>query len=364
MIVIGLDVHKQSVTAVAVDEAGRPLDGEADPGRQRRAARLGGRARRRAAVGGRGLPAAHPLARTAATQRRRRRGAGAAEADRAGTACRQDTRQVGPDRCARRSPAPRSARPDLSRPRPDERVYREIKLLVDHRDDLVDQRRRTQQRLRWHLLQLDPTFQVPLRMLGRSSHLERVAPLACPPRPRAAGAARARTRQTLPAAQPTDRGARPGTRTTSQRHRAGAARAARLRRRHRREAARRDRPRRPLPLRRAARPPQRRRTARSKLRHAASATGSTAAATANSTPPSTESRSPRPATTRRHANTSNANEPRARADAKRSAASNDSSSASSSTHSKRARLDIGATLAQVMVVAPETSLAGNSLSCL
>ena len=26
MIVIGLDVHKQSVTAVAVDEAGRPLD--------------------------------------------------------------------------------------------------------------------------------------------------------------------------------------------------------------------------------------------------------------------------------------------------------------------------------------------------
>ena len=41
--------------------------------------------------------------------------------------------------------------PDLSRPRPDEQVYREIKLLVDHRDDLVDQRRRTQQRLRWHL---------------------------------------------------------------------------------------------------------------------------------------------------------------------------------------------------------------------
>src|SRR5439155_1995125 len=41
--------------------------------------------------------------------------------------------------------------PNLSRPRADERVYREIKLLVDHREDLVDQRRRTQQRLRWHL---------------------------------------------------------------------------------------------------------------------------------------------------------------------------------------------------------------------
>jgi transposase len=64
--------------------------------------------------------------------------------------------------------------PDLSRPRAGEQLHREIKLLVDHRDDLVDQRRRTQQRLRWHLFQLDPTFAVPLRMLGRSSHLDRV----------------------------------------------------------------------------------------------------------------------------------------------------------------------------------------------
>jgi transposase len=65
--------------------------------------------------------------------------------------------------------------PDLSRPQPGEQASREIKLLVDHRDDLVDQRRRTQQRLRWHLFQLDPTYVVPLRMLGRRSHLERVS---------------------------------------------------------------------------------------------------------------------------------------------------------------------------------------------
>jgi transposase len=64
--------------------------------------------------------------------------------------------------------------PDLPRPQPGERVHREIKLLVDHRDDLVDERRRTQQRLRWHLFELDPTLVVPLRMLGRASHLERV----------------------------------------------------------------------------------------------------------------------------------------------------------------------------------------------
>src|SRR5262249_25405044 len=63
--------------------------------------------------------------------------------------------------------------PDLSRPRPEERLYREIKLLVDHREDVVDQRRRTQRRLRWHLHALDPTFVVPLRTLSRGSHLER-----------------------------------------------------------------------------------------------------------------------------------------------------------------------------------------------
>jgi transposase len=65
--------------------------------------------------------------------------------------------------------------PGLSRPRPDERVYREIKLLVDHREDLVAQRTRSQQRLRWHLHQLDPTYQVPLRRLDRATQLERVA---------------------------------------------------------------------------------------------------------------------------------------------------------------------------------------------
>jgi transposase len=64
--------------------------------------------------------------------------------------------------------------PDLGRPRPNERVYRELKLLVDHRDDLVDQRRRTQQRLRWHLHQLDPTYVVPPRRLDRALHLDRV----------------------------------------------------------------------------------------------------------------------------------------------------------------------------------------------
>jgi len=174
MIVIGLDVHKQSVTAVAVDEAGRPLE------------------EKLILVGSDELPS----------------WAAALDSERlwAVEDCRQLTRwlerqllSVGeevvrvppkltvPERRAGRTRGKsdpidalaiaRAAirEPCLSRPRPDERVYREVKLLVDHRDDLVDQRRRIQQRLRWHLFQLDPTYQVPLRMLGRSSHLERVA---------------------------------------------------------------------------------------------------------------------------------------------------------------------------------------------
>jgi transposase len=174
MIVIGLDVHKHSVTAVAVDEAGRPV-GE-----------------RSVAVGSEELLGwASPLA---------------AERLWAIEDCRQLTRWLErqllsfgeelvrvppkltvPERRAGRTRGKsdpidalaiaRAAlrEPDLGRPRPGEQIFRELKLLVDHRDDLVDQRRRTQQRLRWHLHALDPTFVVPLRMLSRSSHLERVS---------------------------------------------------------------------------------------------------------------------------------------------------------------------------------------------
>src|SRR5215207_2082236 len=64
--------------------------------------------------------------------------------------------------------------PRLSRPRPDEQPFRELKLLVDHRDDLVDERRRAQQRLRWHLHQLDRSLAVPAKALDRPAQLDRV----------------------------------------------------------------------------------------------------------------------------------------------------------------------------------------------
>jgi transposase len=65
--------------------------------------------------------------------------------------------------------------PELDGPRAGEQTLRELKLLVDHRDDLVDERRRCQQRLRWHLHELDPSLQVPLGALDRAVWLERLS---------------------------------------------------------------------------------------------------------------------------------------------------------------------------------------------
>jgi transposase len=56
----------------------------------------------------------------------------------------------------------------------DERAL-ELRLLVDHREDLVATRTRDQARLRWHLHDLDPTFSVPARALDRPLWWRRVS---------------------------------------------------------------------------------------------------------------------------------------------------------------------------------------------
>jgi transposase len=173
MIVVGLDVHKESVTAVAVDEAGRPLGEKvivvgsdellgwaSSFGAERLWAvedcrQLTRWLEQQLLSVGEDLVRVPP--KLTVPERRAGRTRGKSDPIDALAIARAALRE-----------------PGLSRPRADERIYREIKLLVDHRDDLVEQRSRTQQRLRWHLHQLDPTYLVPLRMLGRSSHLERV----------------------------------------------------------------------------------------------------------------------------------------------------------------------------------------------
>ena len=69
--------------------------------------------------------------------------------------------------------------PDLPAARLDG-PQRELRLLVDHRDDLVRERTRIQSRIRWHLHEIDPTLQVRSRGLrsqtrrrpGRSRQLQ------------------------------------------------------------------------------------------------------------------------------------------------------------------------------------------------
>ena len=55
-----------------------------------------------------------------------------------------------------------------------EGVEREIRLLVDHREDLVAERTRAQNRLLWHLHELEPGWQLPAGSLSTLKTLERV----------------------------------------------------------------------------------------------------------------------------------------------------------------------------------------------
>lgn len=53
-------------------------------------------------------------------------------------------------------------------------IERDIKQLLDHREDQVWERTRIQARLRWHLHDIDPSFEVPLRALDRLCWLDRI----------------------------------------------------------------------------------------------------------------------------------------------------------------------------------------------
>ncbi len=49
---------------------------------------------------------------------------------------------------------------------------REVRVLVDHREDLVTERTRIQSRLRWHLHELEPGYRIPARSLNRFKTLD------------------------------------------------------------------------------------------------------------------------------------------------------------------------------------------------
>jgi transposase len=172
MIVVGLDVHKHSLTAVAVDELGRTLAEHAGAVGEEVVewARSLGEERLWAVEDCRHvtrgleqtlLAQSERLVRVpprlTAPQRRRGRTRGKSDSIDALAVARAALQE-----------------PGLDGPRAGEETLRELKLLVDHRDDLVAERRRCQQRLRWHLHELDSTLAVPLGALDRALWLERL----------------------------------------------------------------------------------------------------------------------------------------------------------------------------------------------
>lgn len=66
--------------------------------------------------------------------------------------------------------------PDLPVAQP-EGASRDVRLLVDHREDLVAERTRIVNRLRWHLHELAPGYELPIRSLNRTSSWTAVAEL-------------------------------------------------------------------------------------------------------------------------------------------------------------------------------------------
>jgi transposase len=177
MVVLGVDPHKHSYTVVAVDEAGRKLGqltvSSGQDGQLRLlgwAQQLGRGGRRWAVEDGRhvaGRLVDHLLgageavvwvppklmARTRASARTR----GKSDPIDALAVARAAVQE--PDLQAAQLPGAALA----------------VRLLVDHREDLVAERTRMINRLRWHLHALDPRLAPPLRTLDRLWVLDRLA---------------------------------------------------------------------------------------------------------------------------------------------------------------------------------------------
>jgi len=133
----------------------------------------------------------------------------------------------------------------------------EIRLLSDHRKDLVAERTRVQNRLRWHLLELCGELEQSLRRgaLDRPPQLGRIDRCLRVPAPRRSRARRTRADRPPARADAPDRCA--GARTARARQGAppAAARRTRLRRADRGDPDRPHRRRRAVPQRRELRPP-------------------------------------------------------------------------------------------------------------
>lgn len=177
VVTVGIDVHKQTHCAVAVDEAGRqlgrPLTVRATDAGHRQLLRW---ARREFAAPA--VEFAMEDCRHVSTRLER------ALLDAGASVVRVPPKLMAQTRLSARTRGKsdpidalaiaRAALREPDLPRAEHtHASRELKLLVDHREDLVGVRTGLQNRLRWRLHELDPEFDVPARGLDLTKHLDR-----------------------------------------------------------------------------------------------------------------------------------------------------------------------------------------------
>jgi len=167
MIVIGIDSHKRSHTAVAVDGTGRKLAERTLPATSaghlelvRWAARFAERTW--------ALEDCRHLSQRLSTDLLVAGEAVVRVPPKLMAGARRSSREPGKsdpiDALAVARAALREDLPVATLDGPD----REVRLLVDHREDLVAERTRAENRLRWHLHELEPGSEPPIRSLNRA----------------------------------------------------------------------------------------------------------------------------------------------------------------------------------------------------
>lgn len=176
MIVVGIDPHKRTHTAVAIDARGRRLAQQTVPARADGHQQLLGWARRLdgertwAVEDCRGVTSRLETDLLAAGERVVRVPAHLTGPARGSLRQRGKSDPIDALAVARVA----LAEPDLPVAQHDQASL-EVKLLVDHREDLIAQRTQLVCRLRWHLHQLAPELDIPSRLLHTPYQLDRIA---------------------------------------------------------------------------------------------------------------------------------------------------------------------------------------------
>jgi transposase len=177
VVTVGIDVHKQTHCAVAVDEGGRqigkPRTVRATDAGHRQLLRWARREFAEVAVEFAVEDCRHVSSRLER-----------ALLDAAATVVRVPPKLMAQTRSSARTrgksdpidalAVARAAVREPNLPRAEHtHASRELRLLVDHREDLVQVRTQAQNRLRWRLHELDPEFDLPTRHLDLAKHLDR-----------------------------------------------------------------------------------------------------------------------------------------------------------------------------------------------